>query len=179
MPFVVKVDRRLFLLVHRRFRVRWLDPVMIIVTQSGTKGVVWLGLASAVFLAGGSEGRRVALASVAALLITEGIINWVLKPSFARKRPFTRFGTRRLLVRQPGPHSWPSAHAGSSTAAAVTLAHAYHPWALLLLLLALLIAYSRVYVGVHYPLDVLAGVGIGIAVAIAVIVATSLLPIPI
>jgi undecaprenyl-diphosphatase len=114
---------------------------------------------------GSPRGRIVAWMSIAALLFAEGAINLVLKPAIRRQRPFARATLHTLLVSPPGPHSWPSAHAGSSVAAAVILAYAYPIWGIIFLTAALLIAYSRVYVGVHYPFDVLAGIGVGVGAA--------------
>src|SRR5579884_1404215 len=148
-------DRSVYRLLHSRLRAAWLDPFMVFVTRSGTKGVVWLALAAGLLLGGHAHARWTAALSVAALLLAEGAINIVLKPAFRRERPYKHPGLARLLVKAPGPHSWPSAHAGSSAAAAGVLAVLYPLVSPAFILLALLIAYSRVYVGVHYPLDVL------------------------
>jgi undecaprenyl-diphosphatase len=171
-------DRRVYLLLHSRWRAPWLDPIMVWSTRAGTKGVVWLALLSGLLVADGRHGRSVAFAALAALLLAEGVINIALKPAIARERPFTRRGLRgltRLLVDAPGPHSWPSAHAGSSMAAAAVLAAGNPALGPLFLFAALLIAYSRVYVGVHYPLDVLAGVVVGVLSALAVLIAAHML----
>jgi undecaprenyl-diphosphatase len=163
-------DREVYRVLHSRLRARWLDPVMILFTRAGTKGAIWFGLASGLFIAGSAQARAAALLMSAALLLAEGAINWVLKPIIRRDRPYQHPGLSRLLVSAPGPHSWPSAHAGSSAAAAVALSVAYTLWSPVFILVALLIAYSRVYVGVHYPLDVLAGIAVGIIAAVAVLV---------
>lgn len=169
MDRLFEADSRAYVLLHGRWRATWLDPLMVVATKAGTKGMIWLGLAAVVFITQGSRGRWVAFLSVAALLLAEGVINVALKPAVRRERPFQNrvLGRRgRLLVSRPGPNSWPSAHAGSSVAAAVVLSYAYPAWSPALLLLALLISYSRVYVGVHYPLDVLAGMAVGLLAAI-------------
>lgn len=171
MNAVYDVDRRLYLLLHSRLRAPWLDPIMIWSTKAGTKGMVWLGIAAGLLIDSSSHGRWFALLSVAALLLAEGMINLILKPLIHRQRPYAHHGLARLLVSAPGPHSWPSAHAGSSAAAATVLAVGFPHWAPVFIALALLVAYSRVYVGVHYPLDVLAGVIVGFAAAVLVLIA--------
>jgi undecaprenyl-diphosphatase len=146
---------------------------MVWITQSGTKGTIWIGLAIVLLLFGNGHTRAAALTSVCSLLVAEGAINLVLKPAIRRERPYGPRGPgrlRQLLVKAPGAHSWPSAHAGSSMAAAVPLVVAYPLAGILFLVLALLIGYSRVYVGVHYPFDVLAGALIGAACAAAILV---------
>lgn len=162
-------DRRLYLVIHSRLRAQWLDPIMVWFTKAGTKGMLWLGLSAGLFIDGSPHARYVALMSVAALLLSEGVTNGLLKPLVRRERPFAHPGLAALLVNAPGPHSWPSAHASSSFAAAGVLAFAYPLWAVAFLLVALLVAYSRVYVGVHYPLDVVAGLVLGLAAAMAII----------
>lgn len=169
MQALYNADRGLYLLIHSRFRASWLDPFMIWLTKAGTKGVLWLGLAAGMVVDGSTRGRWVAILSIAALLAAEGLINLVLKPVIRRQRPYEHPGLAALLVGAPGPHSWPSAHSGSSIAAAVVLATAYPIWGIIFLLTALLISYSRVYVGVHYPFDVAAGIVVGIVAAAAVL----------
>jgi len=83
------------------------------------------------------------------------------------QRPAFRYAEPKALVHVPHDHSFPSGHAATSFACATTLALAFPRLAAPLYLLAAAIAYSRVYVGVHYPLDVLGGAVLGIAVAIA------------
>ncbi len=169
MENLVKLDRRLYLLSQRKLRSPWISSMMVWLTISGTKGSLWIILAGGLLVAGTQHGRVVAFLSVASLLCAEGLINLLLKPLVARERPYSRYGLKRLLVEAPGAYSWPSAHAGSSMAAAVVLGYGYPSWAFILLSVAALLSYSRVYVGVHYPLDVLAGAVLGIACATAVL----------
>lgn len=164
-----EADREVYRILHSRLRAGWLDPVMVLFTRAGTKGAVWFALAVGFLIAGSVHARWAAVLSSAALLLAEGLINWLLKPIFRRDRPYKHPGLSRLLVAAPGPHSWPSAHAGSSAAAAVVLSALYPLWSPLFVAVGLLIAYSRVYVGVHYPLDVLAGIVVGVLAAVAVL----------
>ncbi len=169
-----EADRHVYRILHSRLRAGWLDPVMVLFTRAGTKGAIWFALAVGLLIAGSAHARWAAVLSSTALLLGEGLINWLLKPIFRRDRPYKHPGLSRLLVAAPGPHSWPSAHAGSSAAAAVVLSALYPLWSPLFIGVALVIAYSRVYVGVHYPLDVLAGIIVGILAALAVLAAAAL-----
>ena len=90
-------------------------------------------------------------------------------------RPPLRYPEPDPLVRVPLDHSFPSGHAATSFACATVLAFAAPRLAVPLYLLAVAIAYSRVYVGVHYPIDVLGGAILGVAVATALL---RLLPAP-
>jgi undecaprenyl-diphosphatase len=142
-------------------RVTALDPVFRWLTYIGVDGIVWLVLAAAVALV----ARRwqvlvwVAVADLAAQLTTD-----LFKLAIHRARP-----TVPALVAEPHSHSFPSGHAASSFACAVVLA-AYVPrWRVAFYVLAALIAFSRAYVGVHYPLDVLAGAAWGLVLGLGVL----------
>jgi undecaprenyl-diphosphatase len=174
MSSIFDLDRHLYILIHSRLRARWLDPVMIWFTKAGTKGVLWLGLAAGMVIDSSLHARGTAFLAVAALLLAEGLINLVLKPAIRRERPYARPGLASLLIAAPGPNSWPSAHAGSSVAAAVVLTARYPEWGIVWVSIAALIAYSRIYVGVHYPLDVVAGILVGCTAAGVVLLVGSM-----
>jgi len=130
-------------------RVSVLDPVFRWLTYIGTWGAVWLVIAAMLALV----WRRwqvllwVAIADIAAQLSAR-----LLQDAFQRSRPDVR-----TLVAKPHSHSFPSGHAASSFACAVVLASLVPRWRVPLYVLAASIAFSRSYVGVHYPLDVVAG----------------------
>ena len=93
----------------------------------------------------------------------------VLKRVIDVDRPPLRYPEPDPLVRVPLDHSFPSGHAATSFACATVLAFAAPRLAVPLYLLAAAIAYSRVYVGVHYPIDVLGGAILGAAVGLALL----------
>jgi membrane-associated phospholipid phosphatase len=90
-----------------------------------------------------------------------------LKEVFDRKRPPVRATDPEPLMRVPTTDSFPSGHAATSFAGATVLAFAFPRLALPLLVLALAVGFSRVYVGVHYPLDIVGGAALGALIAIA------------
>ena len=90
-----------------------------------------------------------------------------LKALIDRPRPPLRYTEPKTLVPLPHDASFPSGHAATSFAAATILSFAYPRLAPFLYLLAAAVAFSRVYVGVHYPLDVLGGAALGVLVAVA------------
>ena len=90
-----------------------------------------------------------------------------IKALVDRPRPPLRYPLPKTLVPVPHDASFPSGHAATSFAAATMLSFAFPALAPALLILAAAVAFSRVYVGVHYPLDIVGGAALGALVAIA------------
>jgi undecaprenyl-diphosphatase len=132
-------------------------------TYAGTYGGVWLALALALALV---SGRRFVLLWTLAAVGAGEISSDALKAAIPRARP-----QLDALVARPHTHSFPSGHAAISFACATVLGAAAPRLRVPLYLLAALIAWSRAYVGVHYPLDVLAGAGLGTALGFALLAA--------
>src|SRR5439155_26557618 len=117
-------------------------------------GLVWFAIAPAMALI---QRRPGLLLLVAAADGFADALSVALKSLIDRARPPVRYPEPEPLVRVPHDHSFPSAHAATSFACATILAFALPRLALPLYVLAAAIAFSRIYVGVHYPLDVLGG----------------------
>jgi undecaprenyl-diphosphatase len=104
-------------------------------------------------------------------LIAVAVADWTsiaLKALFDRPRPPLRYPEPKTLVPLPHDASFPSGHAATSFAAATMLSFAFPRWTPAFLVLAAAVAFSRVYVGVHYPLDVIGGAALGVLVALGV-----------
>jgi undecaprenyl-diphosphatase len=156
---VIGLDHRLERWVVQH-RAEPFDTFFVALSHLGSYGFIWLTLAVlAVFL----WRRPVVLPLVVIAYFMSAAVADVIKLAVDRARPIDH-----PLVGQPTTHSFPSGHAATSFACAATLApfaprHAKP----VLYVLAAAIAYSRVYVGVHYPLDVLAGAALGLLIATA------------
>jgi undecaprenyl-diphosphatase len=160
---VIPLDRHLERwVVHHR--AGFLDDVFVGLSKAGTLGLVWIAIA--VLLALAWRRPNLLLLAVAADGMAD-LLALALKRAIDVDRPPVRYAEPDPLVRVPQDHSFPSGHAATSFACATILAFAAPRLAVPLYVLAAAIAYSRVYVGVHYPLDVLGGAVLGVAVAIA------------
>ncbi len=149
-------------MVHHR--AGWLDPVFVWLTRIGSLGLVWIAIA--LVLAYLWRRPPVFLLTGAAVLLAELAARGV-KLLVDEQRPAVRFALPKALVHVPRDSSFPSGHATTSFAAATILTFAKPRLAVPLYLLALAIGFSRVYVGVHYPLDVAGGAVLGFAIATA------------
>jgi undecaprenyl-diphosphatase len=156
---VISLDQRLerWVVGHRA---EPFDTLFVALSHLGGYGFIWLTLA---VLAVWFWRRPVVFPLVLIAYFTSAAVTDVLKLAVDRARPVDH-----PLVVEPTTHSFPSGHAATSFACAATLApFAPRQAKPVLYALAAAIAYSRVYVGVHYPLDVLGGAALGLLVATA------------
>ena len=136
-------------------------------TVAGKAGALWGAFAFLAYLATGLEPHN--------LLVpwTAVAVSWVIaegaKFLFNRARPFIRATEIAPLVRTPSSSSFPSGHSATAAAGVITLSTIYPAFAPALVLSGFLVTLSRIYLGVHYPFDVLAGILIGTATAAVVL----------
>ena len=134
-----------------------LDKIMIFITSLGDKGMVWIVLALVLLLF--KKTRRCGLAMLAALVLDFLICNVGLKHLIGRIRPCEVNQTIQLLIPRPTDFSFPSGHTTAAfTGAMVLFASGYKKGGWLALFWAFCIAFSRMYLYVHYPTDILGGI---------------------
>ena len=146
----------------------FLDVLMPIITLFGEGGVFWI--ACAVLLLILKKHRKTGLAMAFALLMGLVICNMTLKPLVGRIRPYDfqaqEFGvTIKLLVDGLHDFSFPSGHTIASFEAATVLLINNKKLGIPAMILAVLIAFSRLYLYVHYPTDVIVSIVLGVAIA--------------
>ena len=145
-----------------------LDVVMPIITLLGDAGIFWIACAAVMLFI--PKLRKTGLAMGAALVIGLLLCNVTLKPLVGRIRPYDfqmeHFGNEiKLLIDAQHDFSFPSGHTIASFEAATVLLINNKKLGVPAMILAVLIAFSRLYLYVHYPTDVLASVVLGIGIA--------------
>ena len=142
-----------------------LDAALRPLTSAADYSRLWLGTAAALALVGGATGRRSALHGVAAIGLASLAVNQGFKRASRRRRPDRDSAEVPDARRVPMPTStsFPSGHSASAFAFAGAIGHTLPLVAGPVRLAALVVAYTRVHSGVHYPGDVIAGTLIGIA----------------
>lgn len=163
--WVLRLDIAGFHLVNHAWTTPLLDWVMPLMTCLGL-GHVQLVLLLGLYVLGGRAGRRTALLCVLAFAVS-GIAAQILKAGFERPRPVHYVPDCRFLIGKLYWGSFPSGHTATSFAIAMVAGMRHRRWLVPLLVVALLVGYSRLYVGVHFPTDVLAGALVGIATGFA------------
>jgi undecaprenyl-diphosphatase len=144
----------------------WLFVGLSAATYGAVLGVV---LAALLALAAGKPPLRTGLVT-AATVWTADLIAALLKTAFDRQRPYEVVPDADPLLRWDISSSFPSGHAAASAAGAVILGYLLGGrWAWAVGLLAVAVAFGRVYIGVHYPFDVLTGAAVGVVVGLAAV----------
>lgn len=165
----------IFYMINHGMDNNTLDFLMPLITNFGSI-IAWAVICGLLFIFGGQKGRKVAVLGLAALFVSNVVV-YLLKFMIAEPRPFLALPNVDLLVSENETYSFPSGHTASSFAAAMVIGLKYRlnfrgkSYRLIypLLTFAGVIGFSRIYVGVHYPLDVVFGAIVGILSALLVL----------
>lgn len=165
------IDLRVLELINQRWVAPWLDAFFVWLTNPPHREIYFIAAAILLLVFGRRRGGVAVLTLGVAILVTDQMIAEVLKPAFDRVRPVFAHpdAVRFLLEKQARSPSMPSAHAANSFAVAVVLWEFRRSIGWGALVLAILVAYSRPYVGVHYPSDILVGALLGTGVGLGTI----------
>ena len=164
MSILALMERDILMWIQENLRVAALTPVMKLFSLLGDKGLFWIALT--LLLLAFRRTRRVGAYCAVSMVLTFLVVNCAVKPLVARVRPYDLFPEIQLLVRAEHDFSFPSGHSANSFAVAwILLRMTKKRYGVPAVTLAALIALSRLYVGVHYPTDVLAGTAIAIVLA--------------
>lgn len=158
------MEAQILLWIQDNLRQPWLDPVVKGITYLGEAG--WLWILISVILLATKQYRKTGIACGTSLILDLLSVNLVVKNIFCRVRPYDAIEGLSRIVGKQSDFSFPSGHTAASFAVAVVLLlRAPKKISIPATVVAVLISLSRLYVGVHYPTDVLGGAVIGTACA--------------
>jgi len=143
-----------------------LDKIMVGITTLGNGGIFWIALA--IFLICIKKTRKCGFLMLISMLLGLIIGNGILKNLIARDRPCWIDPNIPLLIPNPHDYSFPSGHTLASFEAAIMIFLHNKKWGAISLVLAALIAFSRMYLFVHFPTDILGGIVLGTLISISV-----------
>jgi undecaprenyl-diphosphatase len=175
------LDVRIFRVLNGSIRNGVFDLLMPVVTDFRRSRIVVILVWAALVIFGGQKGRWAGLMIILLVAASDQLSSQVVKPLVERMRPCEVLGSVHLWY---GPEGWivtppeavggfkssfsfPSSHAANITSSMLFLALAYRRWAALPIAVMILVSFSRIYIGVHWPSDVLAGMVLGAALAAA------------
>ncbi len=175
MALIEQVDVWLFQLLNLYLVHPAADDLMVFLTRVKLSGHIIALAALFIIIRRGKSAFLVILLALFAVGMADIVASGILKPLVQRIRPCFALDHVRLLVSQPRSYSFASSHAANSAAVASVIWIFFHRgdfveklYTIIMILYALAISWSRVYVGVHYPGDVIAGMMIGVCSAMLV-----------
>ena len=143
-----------------------LDKIMVAITSLGNAGLIWIGIA--VFLLFIKKTRKCGVLMLISMALGLIFGNGILKNVIARERPCWIDSKIPLLIPNPHDFSFPSGHTLASFEAAVMIFMHNKKWGAISFVLAVLIAFSRMYLFVHFPTDIICGAALGSLISILV-----------
>ena len=163
---LVDIDKSLMVFLNKKISNSFFDVLMPIITNQNFLTIIGIILIIYLGYFGNKKGRITLVVLLFAAGMSDALCAQIIKPWVGRIRPSHEFiDFINLLVSKGGKWSFPSNHAANSFAFATVLSYFYDKNKIILFFIASTIAFSRVYVGVHYPMDILFGAFIGYAVS--------------
>jgi undecaprenyl-diphosphatase len=171
LEFLQKVDTWLFYFGNITLQNPLFDWLMPFITEKYHWFPVWGLLAVWLLWKGGRQGRIMVLLIIPIIFLSDQIASHVIKPLFARPRPCITLPDVHLLTNKKTSFSFPSSHAANFFAAAAFFSYFFRKYRWWFFAIATMVAYSRIYIGIHYPFDAIAGAFLGIFCAYLILYA--------
>ncbi|MBQ8038346.1 MAG: phosphatase PAP2 family protein [Lachnospiraceae bacterium] len=162
------IDENILLWVQENIRTEKLTPFIRTLTKLGDYGLLWIGFSMVLML--NKDTRKAGKLSLVSICVCFLINNMILKNLVDRDRPYEVLNELKILIERQPDSSFPSGHAANSLASAIVFFKMFKgkKSRVSILLAGLVMALSRVYVGVHYLSDVLVGISVGIISGLSV-----------
>ena len=155
------MEANILLFLQNNVRGPILDSVLLFITRMNNGGMIWIALILILLIF--KKTRKTGIYCIVALVIDVVLVNFLIKPLVGRIRPYDVIDGLICMVGPQKDASFPSGHTASSFAVAfAAFLRGPKKIGIPALVVAALIGFSRLYVGVHYPTDVLAGIGFGL-----------------
>ena len=160
---ITNLDFSLLYLIQENLRSEWLDVLCAFLSRAFQLGIPWLILGAVLFCFKKTRSAGVILVAAVALAFFFNEI--AIKNAVGRERPCTIDPSIQLAIERPTSYSFPSGHTASCFAAVGTLLFTFKKLGVPMLLFATFMGFSRMYLFVHFPTDVLAGAAMGLLMA--------------
>ncbi|MBQ8795723.1 MAG: phosphatase PAP2 family protein [Clostridia bacterium] len=160
---ITNFDFSILYFIQENWRTEWLDLICAFLSRAFELGVPWLVLGAVLFCF--KKTRTAGAILVCAVVLTFFFNELAIKNAINRERPCTIDPTIELIVKKPTSYSFPSGHTASCFAAAGTLLFTYKRLGIPLIIFSAFMGFSRMYLFVHFPTDVLAGAALGLLMA--------------
>jgi len=159
------LDARLYLAINHLPHNRGLNGFFYTLTLLFKGGAAWYGLLALLVASNPRRGWPVARKIAVPLALSSAVVEFPVKTFFRRRRPFIGIIQATVIGKKPGSFSFPSGHSAAAFGGALLFSRFFPRWRWLFFLTAGLVAFSRIYLGDHYPGDVLSGSLSGMALA--------------
>ena len=169
---LANTEELILLYIQEEIRKPILTPFFSMVTKLGDSGMIWILIAAILLIP--EKTRKIGYMMLLSLFGSLVINNLILKNLVGRARPYEMIQDLLPLIAKPADYAFPSGHTASSFAAAGVLYRKLSKrFGVPALILATLIGFSRLYLGVHYPSDVLCGIISGVGISFAAEIAVN------
>ncbi len=169
MKYLLEIDRALLFFINITLKNPLFDWLMPFITSFGNFKLLIIAGAILLFILGTKREKVFLILLITTILIADFVSAQIFKNLFFRVRPCNALQGIHLLVGCTSSYSFPSNHAVNITVFATLISFKYRYLMIPAIILAILVCFSRVYVGVHYPLDVIGGALIGLLIASGVL----------
>lgn len=167
MQILQRIEIEILFFIQHNMHNTIMDNFMVFFTTLGNKGFIYIVISLLLII--NKKYRKIGYMVFVALILVTIFGEGILKPIFQRPRPFISYPFVNLLIDIPPSYSFPSGHAIISFAVAGILANEFKNIKILIYGLATLMAFSRLYLFVHYPTDIIIGAALGMMCSMFVI----------
>jgi undecaprenyl-diphosphatase len=157
---IQNIDLWVLEFIQQFFNYPLMDKLMIFITTLGNKGAIWIIICVSLLFK--KNYRKIAILVMIAFTLSTILGEGIIKHIVQRLRPFATYPSLQLIIGTPTLYSFPSGHTATAFAAATVLSKEFNKYKILFFSISSLIAFSRLYLFVHYPSDIIAGILLGL-----------------